>query len=634
MPEHTTIERSSLKQEEASEKINKAQALAIEHVSGSIQVLAGPGSGKTYLTIRRIRHLICHHGISPDKILVITFTKAAATEMEERFRKLTDNAYQEVKFGTFHSVYFHILKQSWYGKAELVSNKEQRKYITHILNAHGIINADNELIGELLQRISREKNESAELISGPKPSEISTDEKINEIFPDILKEYHLLMQEEHKIDFDDMILLCDRLLTEKTDVLSYWQKRFSHILVDEFQDIGALQYGVLKKLAAPENNLFVVGDDDQSIYGFRGAGPDIMQQFMTDYPGAVQLQLEMNYRCGSDIVKKSQLLIAENQKRFPKEIRAAKTEKGKVEINRFDTQEEQYAYLVRCIKQMSADELAQSALIGRTNAQLSGLSRRLVKEEIPFLIKSKTENIFTHDTAKDILAYLHFASDCYNCGKGKGKRSDFLRIRNKPCRYIAREALKESELSEAELLAYYKEKPYMQHIIRQLFDKLKKMAAFRPYLAIDYVRKTIGYDKYCCDGKKAEEQKKQMERLDELQQTALAYRSLEEWEAYIAEYTEKTEKTEKGQGAEGKGIHLITMHGSKGLEYENVFLIDVKKGIIPNRKAVSQEQLEEERRILYVAMTRAKSRLELLYWGEASCFLEMGGEKHMERHKM
>lgn len=608
-----------------------AQMLAIEHASGPVQVLAGPGSGKTYLTIRRIRHLICRHGISPDKILVITFTKAAAIEMKERFYRLTEGAFPGVSFGTFHAIYFQILKRSGYGgnRLRIAAAAEKQNCLKHVLHMHGINDADRELTGTLLKEISRRKNSvlSADDIGTPlkpEPASVNCVEtgKLQQLFPVIFKEYCSLMEETGRLDFDDMIFLCDRMLAGRKEILDYWQRAFSHILVDEFQDISPLQYRVLKRLAAPQDNLFVVGDDDQSIYGFRGAGPDIMRQFMQDYPAALQLTLDTNYRSTSYIVQASSLLIAENQNRFAKQIQARNPETGRVVLRAFQEKEEEERHLIHTLKNMSLEELGHTAVICRTNAQLSGLSRPLMREHIPFCCSERMDNIFSHEIAKDFLAYLQYSHDTYGTSDSRGgKREDFLRIMNRPCRYIKRCALDGGDCSEAALLDFYGQNPYMQEYLGHFFADLRKIAGLRPYTAIDYIRKKVGYDVCLCEHRNREEQQKLLETADEIQYSASKYRTLEEWMHYIKIYSERLAEDKLFKKTAEKGVTLLTMHGSKGLEFETVFLPGINAKQIPGRRAHTKEEVEEERRIFYVAMTRAKHCLEISYFREPSPFL-------------
>lgn len=625
-----------------------AQQKAIAHVSGAMQVIAGPGSGKTYLIIRRIHHLIRYHGISPDHILVITFTKAAAMEMKERFSVLTKNSYPSVAFGTFHAVYYQILKSS--GKMRdhlLLSAKDKKAYMKHCLSMCGIEDdVDEDTFDKLFREISRVKNSSGsgtrqDISAGLYTEAIMEWEEnpVKKHFPYIYNEYNRIMRENHKLDFDDMIILCDRVLSTDQELLFDWQKRFSHILVDEFQDISPLQYKVLQNLAAPENNLFIVGDDDQSIYGFRGTGPEIMKQFMQDYPAAQQIILNKNYRCREAIVQASLLLIEDNHERFAKSLQAEKKGGDPVKIHLFSSREEEENYIVEELKKIEPENLEKTAVISRTNAQAAGLSKILFRHGIPFHIQGKTGCLMEHPIAKDILAYLRFAeqsamhpilrtaSGFMHPQQGTGTRRDFLRIMNKPCRYIHREALPDRTVTEADLLGYYQEKPYMQQKIRKLFADLQKISMLRPYLAADYIRKNMGYDSYLYG--KREGSETWLEIADDIQETLRNFSSPDEWIRSISSYRDRdaaadTEQKSNAKDSSGNpnGVHLITMHGSKGLEYDQVFIPDVNEKVIPHKKAVSLQQIEEERRLLYVAVTRAKERLEILCSGRPSRFLD------------
>lgn len=594
---------------------NEAQALAIAHADGPLQVLAGPGSGKTYLTIRRIRHLICHHGISPDKILVITFTKAAASEMEQRFRSLTEHRFPQVRFGTFHAVYYSILKQSRRPgeRLVLVSQADQKKYLSHIQKFFSLESFSTETEQALLQRISARKNDIT--------CTMKLEAEIEAVFPQIYAEYCRLMEEEGKLDFDDMICQCGRMLEEQPELLAGWQSAFSHILVDEFQDISMLQYRIICKLAEPERNLFVVGDDDQSIYGFRGAGPGIMQQFLKDYPEAEQLTLSINYRCPRRIVHAAGIVIRENTQRFPKQILAEK-DGGTLILKQFADREEEAAYLADQLGRILPEAQGETAVIVRTNAQTARLAPLLHRQQLSFFRKEVSGDLFCHPVAEDLLGYLQFARDVL--WKGCGERRDLLRIMNRPSRFLHRDALRNGACDELSLKRYYQGNPYMQETVEEFFCQLRRLASFRPYLGIQYVRKAMGYDQYLSEGRR-EEVKDCLETADRIQKTAAACDTLEEWKQVMAEesrrYREKEAEKQKKKSHEGSGIHLITMHASKGLEYDTVYLPSISTGYVPNPRAVGSDGLEEERRLFYVAMTRAKKRLEILYHQEPSPFL-------------
>lgn len=551
--------------------------------------------------------------------------------MKERFFRLTSNEYSFVHFGTFHAIYYQILKSG--GKTRnclLISLKERKAYMKHCLSMCGIKDTDDDTFDKLFQEISKIKNrvslERSNSFSEESLTETAAeeDDPLKKYFSYIFKEYDRIMKENHRLDFDDMILLCDKVLSTDKDLLRCWQKRFSHILVDEFQDISPLQYKILQNLAAPENNLFIVGDDDQSIYGFRGAGPGIMKQFIQDYPAAQQIVLNKNYRCGEEIVKATSLLIGDNRDRFAKSLQAEKKGGEKVKLHLFSSREEEECYIVEELKRIHPKHLEKTAVISRTNAQAGGLSKLLFRHGIPFHIQGKTICLKEHPIAKDILAYLRFAKAMSFSPADEDTRADFLRIMNRPCRYIHREALPNHMVSEADLLEYYHDKPYMKQKIQKLFADFRKISALRPYLATDYIRKSMGYDSFL-NGKK-EGSSTWLEIADYIQKTLRNSASIEEWmqftkDANIPENAERQKDVKNGNGTTN-GVHLITMHGSKGLEYDKVFIPDVNEKIIPHNKAISAQQIEEERRLLYVAMTRAKEQLEILCSGQPSRFLD------------
>lgn len=621
---------------------NSAQDMAIRHVSGPMQVLAGPGSGKTYLTIHRVRHLIRNYGIPPEHILVITFTKAAAAEMEQRFLTLTEAAYPQVHFGTFHAVYYHILRNSLNIPLYLTTFEEKLSCLKHAVKDSGMEDADTFLLSCLLKKISRVKNNT-------EPDELmrdasfladlgASDDATVRLFPQIFKEYCSWMEKEHKIDFDDIILRCDRLLTSKPDILAFWQKQFSFILIDEFQDISPLQYRIIRMLASPEDNLFVVGDDDQSVYGFRGAGPDIMRQFMMDYPQAKQLTLSVNYRCAESIVHAAGTVIAANKNRYEKKIISGKSGdiNGKVNILPFSSREDEHAYLTKCLKAEPTEELCKSAVIFRTNAEAAFFSRQLAACHIPFCLKEQVDNLFESPVAKDLIAYLRFAdascsrlsvnakSDGVTAEEQGGCRADFFRIMNRPLRYICRDSAASPTVSEAVLLHYYREKPYMIKTIRQFYRELNRIAALCPYLAIDYIRRSIGYNLYLKTGCSAAEYAHNMETADSVQESAAGIQSFKEWYDGISDYTSILNHMKKQPAhmtENAPGIRLMTMHAAKGLEFEKVWLPEIREGSVPIKKASSPGQIEEERRLFYVAMTRAKTSLQILFHGTPSRFI-------------
>ena len=600
--------------------ISSIQQKAVEFTSGPMQVLAGPGSGKTFTITQRIRHLILECGIEPSRILVITFTRAAAGEMQQRFHKLVKKTNSFVAFGTFHAIFYSILKQTGqYRQFTLITETQKRNLLAQILQLPMTpLLAENEKITALIHLISQVKN-NGEQFDGLS-EEIFQKDELRTIYDD----YNGYLAEFYKMDFDDMGLLCLKLLRENPKVLKEWQNRYSYILVDEFQDINPLQYQIIRLLAQPENNLFIVGDDDQSIYGFRGARPDIMQQFLKDYPTAEQVLLDVNYRCNEQIVEKSLQVIAANRNRFSKSIRANHQEGAGVIMQSFPDQEKEYEELL-CMLQKTArkakpEALSGTAVIYRTNYECSILAEKLLLQEIPFVMKETLQSRYDHFIIKDLLAYLEFAN-------GNRKREIFHLFMNRPLRYLRKDCARSSNVCLKELLTYYQNNVRMQEVSRQLFHDLEQLGKMRPYLAVNYIRKVIGYDDYLKENYHIEEGGRMLRIADDFQKEIKRFTSFGELNDYVSQCRaladEKQKEMESSIGDKQRtGIRLMTMHAAKGLEFSTVYLPDVNEGKLPSRQAVTPEEIEEERRMFYVAMTRAKKELHILY-----CDQENGKER-------
>lgn len=584
---------------------NDSQMEAIRHNTGPMLVLAGPGSGKTFTTIQRIQYLIEHHKADPAHILVITFTKAAAAEMRERFQKLMHGKRQSVTFGTFHAVYYQIIKQAYHYQSDsIITQKEKIEYLKRAISAaDSTIPQSAEITEVLLNEISRVKNRE----KGMEGYRFLHAQIEQAQFEEIFSLYTQSMRRARKIDFDDMVLLCAELLHKRPDILAFWQNRYLYILIDEFQDISPAQYDVIRLLALPENNLFAVGDDDQSIYGFRGANPEIMMRFETDYPNASRVLLSVNYRSSGNIVACSQELIKDNKTRFPKQITAAKEQGAPVVWRGFCDKEEEYKYLLNSLKEKQKQgALPKCAVIFRTNQEITAFAEKLAGQKIPYITKEKGKSLYDHFVAKDLIGYLRFAA-------GEYTRELFLRIMNKPARQFSRDCVQELPFTFSAVYAFYQGQEAMCAEIRRLEEGCKAVRSLPPYLALNYVRKAMDYDRYLSSGHGGiqEERRKWLELADRIQDSAKDYRSISDWLAYVEERRENVGQTPEQRG--GQGVNLVTMHGSKGLQYESVYLPDLNEGVVPHGKIVEKEEEEEERRMLYVAMTRAEEELALLY---------------------
>ena len=585
-------------------KFNDAQVRAINHFNGPALILAGPGSGKTAVITHRTYNLIEKYGVNPANILVITFTKAAATEMKERFNALTGGKGYPVVFGTFHAVFFTILKHAYnYKSSDIVTREEQYECIKNIIERMDMEYEDeNEFVGNILSEISRVKGE---LINIANYYSINCGEKE---FRYIFNEYDKMLERKRKIDFDDMLVYCHELLSNRRDILSAWQNKYRYILIDEFQDINKVQYDIIRMLALPENNLFIVGDDDQSIYGFRGAKPEIMLGFQKDYKEAETILLNVNYRCNEHIVQQSKKLIAHNRNRFQKDIKAANKTGLGVKLLDFKDIMEEHEKVLELIREYNRKGFAYEdmAVLTRTNIGSRLMIEKFMENNIPFRAKDAIPNIYEHWIAKDILAYIHIAL-------GSTDRKDFLRIINKPLRYISRDALDTPDITFTQLMNVYEDKNWMTERIEKMETDMRVVSRISPYAAINYIRHAIGYEEYLAEYANNRHMifDELLEVLDEIMEAAREYKTYDEWFVHMEDYTKELLKQARNRELEVNAVNLMTMHSSKGLEYKIVFVLDVNEENIPYKKAVLDEEIEEERRMMYVAMTRAKEDLFL-----------------------
>ncbi len=584
-------------------QFNKAQIQAIQHNKGPCMVIAGPGSGKTTVLTHRVRYLIDRCGVKPSDILVITFTKAAAEQMKFKFKGLSEGRSSAVTFGTFHAVFFTILKAAYnYSARCIITPQVQHEFVKDQIHRLELeYDDEKEAVDGVLSEISRVKGEA-----------VNIDEYESRCIPPqsfriIYMAYDDMLVRKHLIDFDDMIVQCRELLMQREDYRRAWQNKYKYILIDEFQDINKAQFDVVRILADEYRNLFVVGDDDQSIYGFRGSAPQIMLDFNKYYSDAVRIDMCINYRSTGNIVFVSRAVAEENEHRYYKDITTYNSQGDTVSVYEFNSLNDEKAFLVSEIRRLidtgiAADDIA---VLSRTNVIGNMYMSRLESDGIPCCDYSVVQDIYEHWISKDILTYIRIAL-------GSRERIDFLRIINKPLRYISRSYITQPADINA-LKRGYEGNEQMSKQVEKLVSDINMIRSMPPFAAVNYIRKGVGYDEYIRNY--IYEHKADKEELynvlDELAHRASQYMSLSQWLDGIAEYIRQCDKDRQNNTADG--VHMITMHGSKGLEYKIVLVMDVCEGIIPYNKSILDEQIEEERRLFYVAMTRAKEKLYLLY---------------------
>ena len=568
-------------------------------------VLAGPGSGKTSVIVERTAYMTGEGKIPSSSVLVVTFSRAAAVEMKERFLKFTGQSSTRVTFGTFHGVFYGILKQAYnLTSANILSEEEKNGILRELaLNFGGELASEGDFTEEIAKEISMVKGNRISLehyYSSCCP---------DEVFRQIYGAYGNMLRERRKLDFDDMLLSCYELFDKRKDILRAWQQKFRYILVDEFQDINQLQYDIVRLLAEPENNLFIVGDDDQSIYHFRGARPEFMLNFTKDYRGAEKVVLDVNYRCSKRILDSAMKVIGRNKTRFQKELSTPNQEGEPVRLCEYANPREEYLSVTAELRKRleQGENLENTAVLLRTNQEAEGLIAALMERQIPFTMKEKLPNLFQHWICRNLLAYMRFA-------QGERSRKLFLEIMNRPNRYISRDAVVSGrEISFEQLRDFYKDKDWMCDRLTTMETHLRILKGLPPYAAINFIRKGMGYEEYLQEYALYRKIKPEElgEILDRLSESAKGMNTLKEWEEYIEDYTRKLEEQAGKQKKEG--VQILTLHGAKGLEFDQVYILNVNEGSIPYRKAVLAPAVEEERRLFYVGMTRARKFLTLCY---------------------
>ena len=570
-------------------------------------VLAGPGSGKTTVITHRIKNLIEKAEVRPENILVVTFTEAAAISMQKRFSTLMNGGKgQLVTFGTFHSVFYKILRKSRrYEATEILSERQKTDYIREIIGRYGISSND---ISELSQNIINDIGNIKGNMLNAQEYEPSCCKK--EDFIKVYNAYNLELKKDGKMDFDDILRECYLLLCENHTILEQWRELYKYILIDEFQDINRIQMNIIELLASPLNNIFVVGDDDQSIYGFRGARPEIMIEFKDYYPEAELIVLDVNYRSTQSIINVAGRVIENNKTRLDKCAHANNNKDFQPDIRKFRNQVEELKFVVSKIKEYENQgiSLSEMAILVRNNSQIQEISSFLKNRKIEAESGKHRSNIYNGMVAKDILSYVRGALKF----DGTYFNEDLIYVLNKPQRYISRQVVLSVNMNISAV-----RRIYSKNNIDSFLFHIEMIRKLPPQAALSYIRKGAGYEEYL--RLYAIENNIPMsgllKQLEQLVQECSKFNTLEQWINSIdsAQNSEGQNfgKKSSGEGGTNNRINIMTMHSSKGLEFKAVFIVDANQGIIPTSKALRERDFEEERRLFYVAMTRAIDYLNI-----------------------
>ncbi len=563
-------------------------------------VLAGPGSGKTTVITYRVKYMLEQAGIKGNQILVITFTKAAANEMKTRFEKINGHS-NGVTFGTFHSIFFMILRHAYgYNGSNIILESEKYQIINGIIDKHNMeYNGQDDFAKNVIAEIGLVKSEMK-----PVEQYHSVNMKADD-FQIAYREYDEILRANNKIDFDDMLVFTYELLRDRPDIRKMWQQRFRYILIDEFQDINWIQYQTVKLLLGKEQNIFAVGDDDQSVYGFRGADTKLMLGFPDDFPGTKLVYLNTNYRCSSAIVESACRIIKNNKARYKKEIHSAfeKSKCERVHVIEADGMRQETDGIVQKIREMNQNGISYSniAVLYRTNSEPSGLALKLMQNNIPFRMKDNIPDLLSHFVVVNIVDYIKAAL-------GNRERALFLRIINRPNRYISRDCLETDPVDMERMKEFYKDNNRLVQNLVMMETDLRRIAELKPYAAVNYIRKAVEYDEYLKEyaSYRGIDPQEYMDIADEFQEMARDVDSFIEWFNLLNEYRIKLKEQMKMSEHVKDAVVLATMHGAKGLEFDQVFIMNAVEGMTPHKKSVTDTELEEERRMFYVAVTRAR----------------------------
>lgn len=571
-------------------KLNKSQRKAVSKIEGPCLVIAGPGSGKTRVIAHRIANMVVNENIPPTRILAISFTKASAVDMKRRTTGLlNDDRLKKVSFATFHSAFFRIIKRYMGVSIEdLISESDRFKLMKAILRHLKISNISDDDISDILGEVSFVKNDLIDF------REYSSEHLGKDEFQKAFELYESEKKRLSKIDFDDMLIMTYDLLMKNDEVLEIVRQVYKYILIDEFQDINRVQFETIRLIAYPKNNVFAVGDEDQSIYGFRGARPDFMMDFDRYFKGCEKIVLDTNYRSKKNIVEMSQKLISNNVDRYEKSIMPFSNQDGEIKfISPIDYDEEAEIVSKEILMLMEKENLEYDdfAVVYRNNSQARAFVDVFMEKRIPFVLKDNIRTIFDHWASLDILAYLRAALEIASA-------DEWLRIINKPYRYISKEAIRNALKSDKFLDSLIEDenvKPFTKRTLRDLEEDLRYIKGLAPEYAISYIRSTLDYDRYIleyCHERKIQSAQI-VDILDELESSSKQFRTTLEFFSHITEFKEEVKKNaEKAKisQSEEHGVVLSTMHSSKGLEFRTVFAVGINKGVIPYK----QENLTED----------------------------------------
>lgn len=584
---------------------NIAQERAIQTIEGQVLLISCPGSGKTTTMIRRIKAMI-DAGIDASKIIMVTFTDAAALEMRERF--FTQYGKCNATFSTIHALCLRILSGASDMPLRVMKPHEQMNLLYSCLRSARI--PAGTALKDIVSDISAYKNSEVSM------KEFSPSILKPEEFARVYELYEAKKKQSDFLDFDDMLCLCRDLLLNNPKILRQCREKYQYIMCDEYQDTNRIQKEILYLLAGENGNLCVVGDDDQSIYGFRGALPVIMMDFKKDYPNVCEISMDINYRSRPEIITAAKNLIEHNTERFSKDIMAARDGHGEVIYKTLTDRKEELDFLSTTISRITASgaDPSKIAILARTNMQMDDVAAEFERRRINYTSNDAIKDVYEHFIFEDIVAYLRIINWVWEA-------NDLLQILNKPVRYLREIDFRGTmDLSLDTLIRNVRKNPNCRDTnvdaVVKLFDDIHALQNLSLAEQVRGIAERIGYRTYLNDYAKNTELNDEFltAKLDYFINDAEQYASIDEWLKKAASHIQQHKKQMRERS--GKAVTLSTMHRAKGLEWDTVFIIDCCHGSIPISKAKTKSEIEEERRLFYVAATRARESLYLLNYSQ------------------
>lgn len=601
--------------------LTPSQKDAVEALHGPICVISCPGSGKTTVTVIRLANLMVKGGVSPQQILALTFSKASAKDMNDRFKSLFPSLANHVKFATIHSFAFHIIRhfeQISGTRYEFIDTPNQMTHSKRQLLASIYLEKSERYLSDdeyetITGQISLLKNL---MIEPHQTTEIKKYvENEVELFIQVYKAYEQKKEANFFLDYDDLLTTAYQILIHQAELRTFYQQRYTHIQIDEAQDTSKIQYELIKLVATPRNNLFLVGDDDQSIYAFRGAYPKQLLDFKQTFKDAQIIYLTENFRSSQNIVEMSSTFISHNHDRYPKEIKTPNPPSSVPVLHHFQTEKEQFTYLMEQLK--AIDDLNEVAILYRQNVSAISLIEMLERHQLPFKLQEGKLTFFTHPIVKDVVAFFHLTLNPRDA-------EAFKRIAK--ILYLSASVVQQTlAQSESPYLDYLTRQvafktAFQRDKIRQFKLNLPKLKDLPPKRGIHFILDTLDYESYLTKRGFIKDEKERVYTqglavIETLKSIASETGDIHEFLNRLSHLYQLSHQSSQQMMP---AINLLTFHASKGLEFNTVFLVDCMDGITPSSSALNQhllheeEEFEEERRLFYVAMTRARHQLQIL----------------------